>query len=163
MSETNAIIFELWILFITKPYFCLTMITGRWLKRPVLAYFYLEKYQHLYKTWSFCPLFLSNFIAIDFAWSNPYLMTYYTLFFHSLLLNLSFFDKVPQQPVLSIRIIYYSNLKYNLILKYLWVRGVMVLGVGCEFRDRGSILSQITWCWPWTSQLYHSLGGLLLD
>ena len=20
-----------------------------------------------------------------------------------------------------------------------------------------------TWCWPWTSQLYHSLGGLLLD
>ena len=37
--------------------------------------------------------------------------------------------------VLMIKVHYNST-------RYVWVRGVMVLDVGCEFRDRGSIPSE---------------------
>ena len=37
--------------------------------------------------------------------------------------------------------------------------GIRVLRPGFNFQR----VQNTTWCWPWPSQLYHSLGGLLLD
>ena len=38
------------------------------------------------------------------------------------------------------------SLSYDFIIHYQWVRG-----------------PNTTWCWPWATQIYHSLSGLLLD
>ena len=67
--------------------------------------------------------------------------------------------------ILKIRSLVIPRIKTKLFdNRQVWVRGIMVLDVGCEFRDRGSIPSECQIPRDVDlGQLYHSLGGLLLD
>ena len=58
--------------------------------------------------------------------------------------------------VLKISIALSKLLHLELLLKLVY--GLMVFDMGCEFRKPGfnsQQVPEITWCWPWASQLYH--------